>query len=800
MQAITTDTHPLSAASTSRDQLGGSSVARPAPALLPSDVPPPPHRPFNRDEALMDDALRSLPPAQQRGIMRRRAGSSASQPQLDLDLALSRTRTRNTEASDRSTHSAAGWRSWLAKRSSIAGPSSVRSVRRDSAETDHGVGQDGSSHQRRAHHARSKAARREERRARRESRRAQALAAQVNAEEHPSEQMATDPPVVEASAAPSPKLSVRLPAEPPGLLPTALAKPSKLRKPRQRLQFAPEQRKVRREYLPEDYEAGDDYRGFDEFVEAARSRRRRERRQALGDPRRRKGSRSSKSSRSSVASSDGNSSDSSSSPSSSSGSSASGHGLSMARLRAWFGDSSSSDSSSSSSSTSSDSSSDSSSPSSDGARSRISRSRSRISGRGGRARRRRSASRHRSEMGEYARPDSPTVFGLRAASSFGPLSEYAMKGGAKRHRRRKAVRRARQRELRLIEQGIITPGMSMSNRAKAAQEASGRVSEFTLFTPVALPLTPVEAQAARPSLGRRGMTNQRVPLKEQSGDDVLQGTLSGKVLRTTAFAEVKSRLLTLQQFGRQLDRQDGDLGVANEKPVDHAERDATEAHGAHVTPVRRDAGYHSEMRPELASRRSVSAQDPHPEWEDELDVGDLALPPPALDLRVPDKDKPDELFSPGHHDDEGATGLHMSDVPLSPQMRHHFRADLFRLTPRRPFASPRPSHHSHHSYHSGPKSPGGERTRAESEASCIAPSATDPEHVSEQTEEGDIAVDTQEVPDRGSSEDATKVGLASVPESPPATGAGTWWLDVSCPTYRDMRELSKVSSASSLPE
>ncbi len=52
--------------------------ALPPAAHLPLDLPPPPRRPANRDVALMDDALRSLPPAAERTSQRQRSPSNSA--------------------------------------------------------------------------------------------------------------------------------------------------------------------------------------------------------------------------------------------------------------------------------------------------------------------------------------------------------------------------------------------------------------------------------------------------------------------------------------------------------------------------------------------------------------------------------------------------------------------------------------------------------------------------------------------------------------------------------------------------
>lgn len=513
-----------------------------------------------------------------------------------------------------------------------------------------------------------------------------------------------------------------------------------------RLHFAPEERKIRKKDLPLDYEQGELYRGLDEYVQASRERRRSNRKKE-----RRRGSRSSRASRSShskssvssggssSSSSDSDSDDGSSSTGSSS-SSASGR-LTMARLRAFFGDSSSDSSTSSSSDDNSSSTSstrsnrnasrDNLSNSSDDTRSITSKATFRL------FRRRRSTK----PTGESDEEDSPPPTPRMPRT---PALPFQIKGGAERRRKRKAAQRYRAQEKRLIEEGKIPPKPSRKARKKAklARLQAGGITEYTLFTPVALAHIHEKEQqshSTRPSIGARGFTMQRVDTVDMKA---IKDAPPERVLSTVSFAAIKGRLHALRRYRRQIDNAAGDLGM----PV------------ASLKKIQKSA-------PRKSQEVVASGEDHIAAGgvDDEFDFeeGDLSLPPPALDLPQEEEALDDASSTEKRRRRRQTTEWHMSDVPLTPhiQMATDFARgfEVGEGTRRSHFTPTLATQHE--SGNNDGTSPSDRPSSSENNASSKGPS-----------------------------------GLSSTTalNSPRGTAHAAWWLDINCPTYRDMTELSKM--------
>ncbi|UZJ51525.1 hypothetical protein CBS101457_000845 [Exobasidium rhododendri] len=506
----------------------------------------------------------------------------------------------------------------------------------------------------------------------------------------------------------------------------ALSQVAGLRKPK--LHFAPEERKVKRKDLPIDYEQGELYRGIDDYVKAARNRRRNVKKQD-----RKKGSKaSSRGSRSSVSKSSMSSGDSSSSSSSSDGnissgsssSSASGR-LTMARLRAFFGDSSSSSNSSSSSFKSSSDSSAGSNRNSDSSSSSSTSSRSFHLFRRRRASRGDSAS----ETDSF-QPGTPRT----------PALSFHIKGGAQRRRRRKAVKRYRAQREKLIEEGKIPPRPSRKARRKAelARAQAGGVTEYILFTPIAL----TTSDFAQKHHHHHHQQSHLSAVSDQQIESNNPSPAPNRVLQSTAFAPVRNRLHALRRHRRQIENAAGDIGLA-------------EGEQANVDSVfEEDKVDRDDLKKDTKPKERSMA--------DELDFedGDLALPPPAIDL--PSKDGSLKSTSTiRRRKERKKSDWHMSDIPLTPhiQMATDFARGFEVGSPRKAtkFA---PILNTH-------KEQG------------ALPSFRSPGHTPESNSEGQSSSVNTKVPN----------GLAS-----PSDGGAhaAWWLDINCPTYRDMTELSKM--------
>ncbi|PWZ02858.1 hypothetical protein BCV70DRAFT_197119 [Testicularia cyperi] len=628
------------------------------------------------------------------------------------------------------------------------------------------------------------------------------------------------------------------------------------RKPRARLQFAPEQKRVRKVDLPPSYEAEDTYRHLDNYVEESRARRRVARRDASSKrSRARRGSRSSRASHSSAVSSNASNSSSSSSSdgssdsssSSSSSSSGSGHGLTIARLRAFFGDSSSSDSDSSSSTSSSSSNTSRTSASASttatdaGSRSRrpYARRLSAVSVRKSKSRRS-GKTRSRADQSEASDVPGSPVSSRRGPLTpyFAPLADFPLGKKATERRQakkaRQAARRAKQREADLIKQGRLPPKPSRSARAKAmrARELAGGITEYQLFTPMRLPM-----DVACTRLKTLEPTPEPV-----SGTSVVYK----KTLRTNNWSETRNHFYVLRNYLRQVDPQGGDFGLAPDaayaRPHHHEHHHHHRRKAGKSSAARADASagvdesglaHQAHARTSTAAQRSDSRAR---EADDELDFldGDLALPPPAMELpddaeawvlppvasssklspvqrsssrvRVSSTSSQDKMGArarfdhqlPADQEEETRTGRHLSDMPLSPGYSTVFGKDFGR-TPRDFLSSP-PS--------SKDISPTPHRRRGRS-ATVMAVEATSTTiAVSTAVATADMtAISTASQPPGSVSPDHRVSEKSAPPQDPPSEGAksksgtagsievsdeGAWWLHVHCPTYRDMHEISKL--------
>lgn len=168
-----------------------------------------------------------------------------------------------------------------------------------------------------------------------------------------------------------------------------------------------------------------------------------------------------------------------------------------------------------------------------------------------------------------------------------------------------------------------------------------------------------------------------------------------------------------------------------------------------------------------------SASDTHapqastPRQDDELDMG---LPPPALGMPSEDPSFQELDDDQEWYERERSTGRHMSDVPLTP---------LFRTRPSTEWVSPIPF----------ARTPGPARA-------ARTPRSTVPTIAEEGT------LDDLDAPllgepmlalPRAAKQSPRAPPIADVlpPPNPPAElRANPWWLDIHCPTYKDMQQLS----------
>lgn len=427
-----------------------------------------------------------------------------------------------------------------------------------------------------------------------------------------------------------------------------------------RLKFATTAARLHPDDLPDDYEPTEVYRGLDEYVHARRVARRRARRMRTRHR------------------DDAEDSDSDSGSSSSSASSDSSGPI--ARLRAFFGDSS--DSSSSSSSSSEDESSD-----SDASTDNMSMH-SRATQDDG-----------VSVNSSRSRRDSSAVNTPSASTAFSPWTpRISALTGTRKRKKKKKQKKTKEKPLHMVKASRMA-----RRNARRLRELSGGVTEYTLFAP--------------------------------TGDNEPNN------IKTQSWKVVMARLNTYFDYHKQQDGHAGDLGLPT-----------------------------SDRGP-ILSESLIS-----PLMNDEAD---LALPPPALDPSQPVQQSvasqsPSETWE---IEEEQMTGRHMSDIPLTPFIRSN--ATGHPPSSSMLFGGLVSSHSPTHQ-----------------DSSMDAQTATHKRlPVSPIMEEADqldgfmlpeaaLDVDEKHTHSPKKPSPTTEAIIKSSLRSEP------WWLDIRCPTYKDMRQLS----------
>jgi hypothetical protein len=367
--------------------------------------------------------------------------------------------------------------------------------------------------------------------------------------------------------------------------------------------------------------------------------------------------------------------------------------------------------------------------------------------------RRPSASHGGSSRGEGSPPPTPRTPALGPIATLRAANTRRAERAARRKRREHRKRRERG------EKKLGAASRAARRKARAAREKAGGVTHYTLFTPVALP--------------------------DANGDP-------SKVLSSLNVQAVVSRLHAFRRWRRQADGADGDLGEDAERvtpPQTQVTRSsAMRQERAHPPHLRLRESRHATFAPERPRRHESRFAELA---EDEPEEGDLALPSPALSFGVataPGATSGDSALTtdPGlrspeaatgrsgtrrrRETDEAETGWHMSDVPLTP---HYPTTDAFAR---------------------GFEARGWEDLEDDESFEALPESALPLD---------EPAADARLEELRGSSVEgssATRVATEqkSPPEhdSPPAGSSANrdaaWWLDINCPTYLDMTELSKV--------
>lgn len=206
-----------------------------------------------------------------------------------------------------------------------------------------------------------------------------------------------------------------------------------------------------------------------------------------------------------------------------------------------------------------------------------------------------------------------------------------------------------------------------------------------------------------------------------------------RLLKTQSWNEVEQRFIEYFTYHAQIDGHAGDLGM----PIDSGM-----------------SSFFIQPTPQV----------PH---DSDSVAGDLALPPPALEFDESQYHESHDL------DREHSTGLHMSDVPLTPFYRASSDSGL----------SPMPF--------SVPSTPMGRFGPNIGEATPRRRVPTIPEEPQESSRHvaSTPDLDALQLPEAALDVDepAERAPLSSVETS---LRSHAWWLDIHCPTYKDMQELS----------
>jgi Mg2+ and Co2+ transporter CorA len=326
-----------------------------------------------------------------------------------------------------------------------------------------------------------------------------------------------------------------------------------------------------------------------------------------------------------------------------------------------------------------------------------------------------------------------------------------------------------------------------------------RITTFTLYTPIALTHTSYlpedlarsdatedggggvhsrrRRRRRRPNAPVRGYTKQRVDTSLLDPAYVTKN--SSKVLNTTSFDSVRQRLYTLRKTRIQDDNVEADLGQAtNDDRL--SEMLAREERERAEEQERRDAIDRAQGSMHVSEPQVTFLDE---EYEDDED-GDLSLPPPALDLPSSILEvtpiTPRRISNPRTEEQE----RYMSDVPLTPRVQMAKAMEFsrgFEAVQRTVIKNQSPRYSP--ILEGNEEQTNDERGLRPDESSSSMPR-------SQSQQRGGMG----ESGNSGASDPQT-----AVPS--PASGPGqhddesmnaAWWLDVTCPTYETMTELSQM--------
>ncbi|WFD30288.1 hypothetical protein MSPP1_001305 [Malassezia sp. CBS 17886] len=515
-----------------------------------------------------------------------------------------------------------------------------------------------------------------------------------------------------------------------------------------RLHFANTRLRVRAEDLPEHYEPGEVYRGIDSYVSARRMQRRKERRQGRRTPH--------SAQRPAGEESDGGADSDASSLSSSSSASSNALQSGLARIRALFGDDSGS------------SSSDDSDTDDDGATSVVS----------GTSRHSRSGDDRisvfsaRSRRARILRDDGADASSPHPSVAFPPWTpRIGTLTGARR--RRQTKRRRTRREITASAQ-LKASRMARRN-ARHLREIAGGVTEYTLYAPMGSEEQPVLASQSWKCVRRRmdAYLQHHAQADAEAGDVGIAG--SRMPFETPRGALVRQPSLgCLAEDEIDLALPPPALSIDGEEDVAHAACDAVrgdQTRSASALPSPRAdflfpnaADLHSAGRPQPRSPAVPPTADP-PLLPSSTCANVDSSPSPDMG---PARDPVDDAF-----EDEQMTGRHMSDIPVTPFFRAKGRGD--------PIASPMPF-----------ASVDARKTQRDTRAAPLRAPRWAPGADASFSSESLRAAPTGDLgAQKADAWGPTRGGTPSI-EHTQVLRENPWWLDVRCPTYKDMQHLSQL--------
>lgn len=181
-------------------------------------------------------------------------------------------------------------------------------------------------------------------------------------------------------------------------------------------------------------------------------------------------------------------------------------------------------------------------------------------------------------------------------------------------------------------------------KAEKARDKAGGLTNYTLFTPIALGEVDEKKLLGR-SWNRFQVNDPNNPAIQQDERVETEGTEKEKVMNSLDFTKIKRRLYAYRQQLRHADGLDGDMGASQARKPEASNKASnpnpnSNANSKPSTPTRPPQTIQPSPDKTGSSAHPLSKQQTKDEDETSLfdfdhEFGDLALPPPALDLDDP---------------------------------------------------------------------------------------------------------------------------------------------------------------------